>query len=224
MTYDRKHNDAWAAFTAHDPMRYKEVRLDKLATVGMYMLSKSGLECTFDNIVVALHKLFPEKFSLLSFPEYPDSIRVDNTLRLDCKHSRYSLGNRIKGFTLTELGTIAAQETMKELQGEHHEDRGELRRAHSEFRNRATRLTTEVGKSDAYRKFKSGELVTRFDVCDVLHGSLDTDDKLLRSNLEKLQSYANSLVPIREYQDLADSVLEFLGFVKTNWERIMSGK
>jgi hypothetical protein len=113
---------------------------------------------------------------------------------------------------------------LKDLKGKYYQNHEDLRRAHSEFRNSATRLTSEVEKSDAYRKFKSGEPITRFDVCDVLHGSLGTDDKLLKMNLEKLQTYANSLLPVKEYQDLAESVIKFLGFVEKNWERMMFGK
>jgi hypothetical protein len=223
MASHEKDERAWAQFAAYDPLHYTQVRLDKLAAVGMYRLSKSGLDCTFDNIVVALHRLFPEKFSLLSFPEYPDSIRVDNTLRLDCKHSQYLQGNRTKGFSLTELGSMAAQDTLKELEGQSLRIHAEVPSS-GERRNRATLLTREVRESDAYRKFQSGDQLTRFDVCDVLHGSLDTDDRRLKRNLQTLQAFAKLLLPLKEYNDLGASVMTFLDFVESNWEKVMHGK
>lgn len=222
MISSKRHETPWSSFVAYDPERYRQLRLDNLAAVGMHLLSNSGLECTFDNIVVALHKLFPEKFSLLSFPEYPDSIRVDNTLRLDCKHSEFTTGNRRKGFSLTELGRIAAEDALRVLETESTAQRPD--KLTGERRNRATLLTTEASKSDAYRKFKSGRRLSRFDVCDALHGSLDTDDKRLKRNLQALQAYAKMLQPLKEYHDLATSVTEFLKFVETNWEMIMRGK
>jgi hypothetical protein len=182
----------------------------------------NGVECTFDNVVVVLYKLFPEKFSLVSFPEYPDFIRVDNTLRLDCKHSRYVMGSRTKGWALTELGKLAAEDATKTLESRSRKSPVAPHLDPSR-RNRFTRLMADVRNSDAFKKYQTGQSLSRFDVCDVLHGSLDTDDKVLKGNLRTLVDYANMLKPLAEYKDLADSVLKFLSFIESHWKVVMNG-
>jgi hypothetical protein len=197
--------------------------LDRLAVVGIYRLSSNRVECTFDNIVVVLHKLFPEKFSLISFPQYPDFIRVDNTLRLDCRKKSYVMGNRVKGYALTEPGKMAAESTAKLL-----ESRATIKSAavplSGERRNRATRLIREVIDSVGFRKYQAGTPLSKFDISDLLHGSLDTADDVLRTNLLTLKTYANMLRSLDEYKELAASAQTFLEFVETHWVGIMGEK
>ena len=222
MSSSKRVGEFWKLLSPYDPSRYHDTRLDKLAVVGIHKLISNGIECTFDNAVVVLHKLFPEKFSLVSFPEYPDSIRVDTTLRLDCRHSRYVTGNRVKGFALTELGKLAAEDSTKFLESR-------SRKSYAppplgpDRRNRFTRLLAEVRNSDAFKKYQAGQSLSRFDVCDVLHGSLDTNDKVLIGNLQTLVEYANKLKPLAEYKELADSVLKFLSLIESHWKVIMNG-
>ena len=223
MNSGKASDDFWNSMLPYEPSRYRNLTLDKLAVVGIQRLLLNGLECTFDNIVVALHRLFPEKFSLISFPQYPDSIRVDNTLRLDCRHSRYVTGNRVKGFALTELGKIAAENTVRLLESAVRIRSTATVPLTGERRNRATRLIREVRDSEGFKKYQTGGSLSRFDVSDVLHGSLDTEDDILRRNLLTLKTYVNMLRLLDEYQELADSVLRFLDFVESHWEEIMSG-
>lgn len=212
-------NDFWDSLTPYEPSRYQGITLDRLVAVGINRLVSARIENTFDNIVVVLHRLFPDKFSLISFPQYPDFIRVDNTLRLDCRHSRYVIGSRPRGFSLTEVGRIAAEDTLKLIEtggrmGVPAEPTGERR-------HRATLLIKEARNSDAFRKYKSGQTLSKFDVCDFLHGSLDTEEAALKQNLDTLQTYTKMLLPIHEYRDLANTVLEFLDFLAHHWGELM---
>jgi len=222
MRPEDKTRGFWDSLTPYPSSKYQGITLDRLVAVGINRLVIAGIESTFDNVVVVLHKLFPDKFSLVSFPEYPDSIRVDNTLRLDCRHSQYVTGSRPNGFDLTEVGKIAAEDTLKQIEsGKRTNITAEPT---GERRNRATLLIRETRNSDAFRKFKLGQPLFKYDICDVLHGSLDTEESVLKQNLHTLQTYAKMLQPIREYRDLAQSVLQFLDFIMDHWEELMHAK
>ena len=191
--------------------------LSRLAAVAIYVLSKSGIESSFNNIAIGLFRMFPEKFKLVSFPEHPDFVRIDNTLRLDCSHSNLAVGNRVKGFKLTEHGNMIAQQTLELLKNNQKpanvEERTEI------GRNRETKLVKEVLESVAYKKFNSQRKnqIQKFEVVDLLHGTLDTDSKKLKANLDILSKYAQDLKDFEKHRSAASSVTEFLKYIKKNW-------
>jgi len=217
MSLQVKKEDYFEKLEQYKTDLYQNERLDKLVTVGMLLLEKAGIEKNFENIVVILHKLFPQKFSLISFPQYPDTIRVDNTLRLDCKHSKFVTGNRVKGFRLTTIGRNIAEDAISDLkQGK----RTTIKQKSSQRRGRATRAISGVQESEAFQKYSTKKFkeIKKFDVCEVLHGTLDTDEESLKMNLSVLHQYANDIKNITQYKDLAISVLGFFDYIEKNWE------
>ena len=209
---------------AYKPEKYStDFTLDKLVTVGLLKLEEGKLVKSFDNVVVILHKLFPEKFSLITYPEYPDSIRVDNTLRLDAKkHSNYLTGNRVHGYELTSLGKITAEDTLIQLDSKNSKI---VKQRTDTQRNRATRAIGGVGNSDAFKKFSTKQFreIDRFDICSFLHGTLETDDEKLLSNLKVLKRFAKDIGNLKEYEELSKKTLEFFDYVEKNWEGFSHG-
>ena len=221
-------NKFWEKLAPVKPELYLGASLATLAAVGVFCLSEAGLEGSFDNVAVVLFRLFPEKFKLLSFPEYPDFLRIDNTLRLDCKHSHLVTGNRVRDFALTSHGRVVAEEALIQLRtGKSILTAQEQRQTLSgSRRNRETRLVDEVRKSEAYRKYilgKKAEL-NRYDVCDVLHGTLDTRPDKLKPNLELLKQYSHDLMGFQEYREMGTQVAQFLDFVESIWEEIFRAR
>jgi hypothetical protein len=84
-------------------------------------------------------------------------------------------------------------------------------------RNRETRLIGEVRKSEAFQKYASGKKdeISRYDICDVLHATLDTDRSILRKNLDLLKQYSRDLVRLKEFHETAVPVVEFLDFIES---------
>lgn len=222
MTFPRNDQQKfWEQLKPFKPELYLSATLATLAAIGMLILSEAGVEGSFNNIVIALFRMFPEKFKLVSFPEHPDFIRIDNTLRLDCKHANLVIGNRVGGFSLTSHGKIMAEESLTQLRsGKSILTTQEQRQVSSgQRRNRQTRLVNEVRKSEAFRKyaFGKGDEIGRYDVVDVLHGTLDTDPRILKKNLEVLKQYAKDLVDLKEFRETATPVVEFLNFLESRW-------
>ncbi len=198
------------------------VTIAKLSAVAIYHMDEKNIPTNFENVVVSLQKLFPGKFSLLRYPDIPDTMRIDNTLRLDAQnHAQYIKGNRRKGYQLTGLGKITAEETIKLLQSGKSSSSSKPRVA--KFRKQETQLVSDVMNSSAFEKFSTKQftLINKFEICDVLHGTLETNRKDLQRNLLTLVGHAESMKPIQEYEKLAISVLEFLEYVEENWEKLV---
>ena len=152
LTIDK--NDFWNTITKYSAIQYSHIKLDSLATVGIYKLNQNNIETSFENIAVILQKLFPDKFSLTYFPEYPDSLRVDNTLRLDCKHSGFVHGSRKEGrYVLTGKGNENAELTINQINSG-----SKSKKSSNEYgRNKYVKLVQGVTKTDGYIKFIGNE-------------------------------------------------------------------
>lgn len=217
-----QHNDQkifWERLQPFKFEQYHNASLAILASVALFVLQEAGIEASFDNVAVAMFRTFPEKFKLVSFPEHPDFIRIDNTLRLDCKHAHLVIGNRVKGFALTSHGKAMAEEALNQLRSrEGILVTQDMKSPISDMRrNRETRLIGEVRKSAAFQKYASGKKdeISRYEICDVLHATLDTDISILRKNLDLLKHYSRDLVGLKEFHETARPVVEFLNFLES---------
>lgn len=207
----------------YKPEQYSTgVTIARLAAVALYRMEEKNIQTNFENVVVSLQKLFPGKFSLIHYPHIPDTMRIDNTLRLDAgkNHAEFIVGNRLKGYNLTGLGKIAAEETIEQLElGSNSSGKTRIGKS----RKKETRLVSDIMDSIAFDKFSKKQFpsINKFDVCDVLHGTLDTDSEKLATNLDTLKYHTDALKPIKEYEKLANDVSEFLIYLKENWESLM---
>src|SRR5437870_2173982 len=95
---------------------YEAIDLTGLAAFTLHWLQDRHLPTTFENIVVAAFKMFPAKFSLEGFPNYPDAARVGRTLlQLAPKYRNWARGSVQKGFILTESGLQKAKAVQQAL-------------------------------------------------------------------------------------------------------------
>jgi len=72
-----------------------------------------------DKITVATFRLFPKKFHLIGFPEYPDGLTIYTCFWLHgTKTKKWLTGSVQNGFKITEKGRYYLEETEKMLGGE----------------------------------------------------------------------------------------------------------
>jgi len=195
---------------AFEAERYQNIDLDRLTVYAIKHLRDSGIEPTFENIVVTLYKMFPESFSLVGFSEYPDSNRVNRQL-LHCrpKYRNYVIGNMRQGWLLTEKGLIVAQEAEKLLETPSMSPMIQKRPTPiSRERTKPIRFVKEIMYSEAYKKYQQGLLdqIADIELCYVLHANLDTPTPILTKSLQKLKDYAKIVGN--------DGVVKFLEFVQ----------
>ena len=210
----------WESIKQYQPEKYNDIRLDHLVTVAILKLNQMKMESSFENIAVILQKHFPDKFSLLSFPDYPDSLRVDNTLRLDCKHSGLVEGSRKKGiYVLTGKGKLIAEQTHEKIEF----GVGSKISSGGFTRNKYIKLVRGVTKTSGFKKFSSGNLkeMKKFDVCESLHCTLDADEQILKDNLALLRNHASNTKKIQSYANVSQSALDYLQYIESNWEELM---
>lgn len=90
--------------------KYQDLVLADLGAYTLALLEKMNQELTIENICVALSKMFPEKFSMVGYPEYPDGMRGNRTLmQMQPKYKNYATGSATKGYRLTQYGRNAAE-------------------------------------------------------------------------------------------------------------------
>lgn len=83
----------------------KKVGRDRAVVYAVYFLEQIKIDATFQRVCVSAFKLFPESFSFIEFPEYPDSRIVRNCL-WHCVHKskEWLNGSDKTHYNVTEKG------------------------------------------------------------------------------------------------------------------------
>jgi hypothetical protein len=187
---------------------YKEDYLaldkDRLALFAVGFLEARRIEPTFDKIVATAFRLFPKKFSLIGFPEYPDGRTIYYCVYNHCTLTKKWLsGNIQSGFKITDRGKYFLDETKKMLEG-----KIKVTRKYSTVAKRKELTFLKLlKKTEAYKKFKSGkqERITQPEILDALKTQYNSKD-LVEKHLKKYLEYA------RRINDL--DAKRFLHFLK----------
>lgn len=202
-----------------DPKLYESLSLAHLTAYSLYWLHKWQLRRTIEAVAVLNWRLFPTKFAMVGFPEYPDAFRTNRELlHGQPKYRNLLTGAATKGFSLNERGMeIAGELTSKlgppsTLEGE---PLGETPKAESAERVSSRPRSLEpareirrVRESKLFGKWKLGLMADR----DLIHvhsllGIFDhTPARVRQKAMKDLEKWA---------QDVRDEeVIKFLGEVR----------
>lgn len=208
---------ASASLPKFTPELYRKISLNELVMYAVYAIAETKKEINSEDIVAACFLLFPERFSLRGYPQWPDSTVV-NKRWLDCRSRRYITGSTAHGFSLTPEGLQVAERTANALTGKHrYFSRRRPSKLTAEARTRAGRFIRSLEASDAYQQFRTeGEraAISEFDFRSMLLCTMESSAATLRSNLEQFKQYAS----MYERQDLVD----FLDFSRRKFGLILS--
>ena len=199
---------------------YQGEALAKLTTVGILKLHNAEIDANFENITVILYKLFPEKYSLVGFPEFPDTLRVNRAMTSHCITAGYIDGTlKRKSYFLTPKGRTVAEDLLDQIES------GTMsqRKRSDEKQHKYIRLVKGVSDTTGFEKFSAKHLkeIKKFDVCESLHCTIDADEEHLKRNLETLMFHANNTKKISNFTVISESVLEYLQYIESNWEELM---
>ncbi|HXF48506.1 MAG TPA: hypothetical protein VNL73_03645 [Verrucomicrobiae bacterium] len=165
------------------PSTYLKIGMDDLVTAALYFLQRSEKTPTFENLVAKAYELFPERFAMVGYPQWPDSALINKSW-LRCRADKQLItGSVATGFTLTPKGEKVAEKTLLRL------NFVEIKTAtkKGDRRSIAGRVVSRVEKSMAYKKFlenNSIENVTEYEMCDLLYGTLESSPETLAKNYE----------------------------------------
>jgi len=205
-----------------DPDNYTKVILNDLVVYSVYYLNKQGSEITSEDIVSACYVLFPKRFSMRKYPQYPDSGIVSRRWS-DCKSKGYLKGNATKGFQITARGIKRAEKVEKWLgkplkpirvRKPTSSPKGKVvepavpatkrEAVHPGLKSHAKKYVRSIEMSDAYKHFKKGAPLNEFDFRSMLLCTMESPPTTLARNLNQFKEYVN----IHNRKDLS-SFLEF---------------
>jgi hypothetical protein len=172
---------------------YRRIALNDLVIYTLYFLSQSGREIVFEDVVAACFKLFPDRFHLRGYAEWPDSTVV-NKRWLDCRGKGLLQGSTAAGFSLTAKGLELAERIVAVLKGERRSfNKPGIEKVGEEMRTRAGRFVRSLESSEAFHEFSAEgctEDVSEFDFRDMLLCRMETSERTLRNNLEQFRQFA----------------------------------
>lgn len=174
------------------PERYSSMDLNRLVCYTLWTLEQRSVYLTLEAVAVAAFRMFPQKFSMVDFPEFPDANRVNRALmQLGPKYRNWATGRATKGFVLTPLGLQIVEGTRRVLEGQ-----GAIKKElPSGKRTRDPREELE-----RFRRHSLFERYTRGDrskphaleVVDFLEAVPYTPPRVLRKYLEQLGTIAQA--------------------------------
>jgi len=190
-----------------DPDVYTKVILNDLVVYSVYYLHKQGSEITSEDIISACFVLFPKRFSMRKYPQYPDSGIVSRRWS-DCKSRGYLKGSATSGFQITARGIKRAEKVERSL-GEPMKPvrvrkptsspKGKVEKpavpereaVHPELKAHAKKYVRSIEMSDAYKHFKKGAPINEFDFRSLLLCTMESPPTTLARNLNQFKEYVN---------------------------------
>jgi len=201
-------------FSTYDFNQYSEMGLNDLLAYAVWALDTAGHRPTFENIVVCAHRMFPEKFSLVGYHEFPDAARVQRViLHLGPKYVGWLNGKNKTGYSLNPNGIAAAGKAATRLQQKAgnilvEEKPGGLQDNIAMRTAVETRLS-RIRESSSYKLWAEGithEISDESLIWDALQLFITADDS------SKAEAYQGLVKTARSHQD--SEVEQFLEWVK----------
>ena len=152
----------------------------------------------FDYIVATLFRLFPNKFSMATFTQYPDTYRINNAIRRiagslsDKKKTSWITGSVENGFYINETGREVAKQVKNFIKNP-----SRHRKAIAKERSRGRSPlydVKEITDSILFRRWQNNDLkISNYDVLSFLKAMPYTPKNLLLQYLENLKQSSNTV-------------------------------
>ena len=173
---------------------YEKISYDDLITFVVFQLTsknRGSHQTTFEDIVAEAFRLFPKRFSLRKYPQWPDAAVVNKSW-LRCRTDKKLITGSVKdGFKLTSSGLKVADSVSDRLSQPHDPNSGNGLRA--ELRTQAGRLLRSLENSRQFRDYvntESVEALTDYDLTEMLIALPDSSPSRLRTNLAHFKDAA----------------------------------
>ena len=172
-----------------DSSVYSGIGLDELVTYALYSLSRRGADTTFENAVAEAFSLFPQRFGLRRFPQWPDSAVVNKSW-LRCRSDKqYIVGSVRDGFRLTPKGLEVAERLARVLEVGAQMPRRRGSEA-TETRTREGKLVRSLEESEAFRVWQATDTLDHmsdYDFCEMLMCTTESSPSVLLANLQQFR-------------------------------------
>ncbi len=159
---------------------YTSLSLSRLTIFAIQQIVDNNEECAYERVVKECFTLFPSRFSLRRYPDWPDGSRVKIEI-LRCRDRGWVTGNEKTGFHITSLGMKAAQEVAEALQ--RHPVKGS-RPTHP--RDRGDAVIRYLKGSEPFRRFhedRKSFIISEAEFRRLLVATFETPPRVLKQNL-----------------------------------------
>jgi len=181
---------------------YKDMPLSDLVLYSISSLNKKDIDATRENIIAESFELFPLKFYLLGYPEYPDCDRVWRELRrivgsLSSKGmKKFASGNMKSSYIINEKGLGKLKEIQFKLGYFSEEKDQEQDKIIEDRRGKIGKTLWQIEKHPLYRNYlKNKEKIEIPETLlrSLLFSTMETSREKLKEKMEMLISYCESL-------------------------------
>jgi hypothetical protein len=182
--------------TPFGSLAYQSFDLNRLVSFTIHWLQEQRIVTTFENIVVAAYRMFPEKFALEGYPEYPDAARANRALlQLGPKYRNWARGSVRKGFVLTASGLIEVDRVKGALLSAKPPEQLKLKQRTAPRTLNLSEELLSIERSALYAKWSKGALSegTTLDLLEMLSAYAYTPSRALRDRLAVLENTAKQL-------------------------------
>jgi len=205
--------------------KYEQIDLNSLAAYTIKLLKENNIYLNFENVAVALFLMFPKKFCMSDFEEFPDTNRINRTVNLQLrpKYQNLAFGDPKIGYSLTEKGKAIAEQTQKILENETFEG-NQLKKSiiKDDISQRTTNPEIEIEKrilsTDLYKKYlkDKNSNIEKIEVYELLNASPYTSK-------EKIRKYYTYLKVLCKKSN-NKGALDFLEWVEKKTSTVFMGK
>jgi len=179
---------------------YDKIPLSDLVLYSIFSLKNQKIETNFENITVESFEIFPKKFSLQSYPEYPDPNRVRRELqrmeggKFQIGGDQLIEGNLKTTYKFTDKG-LERLNQIQTLLKTGRAEKNKIERKIKDSRGKIGRVLNEIEKNPLYKKFLLNGETTEISeplLRDLLFATMETSDEKLRSNMKALVEYCDA--------------------------------
>ena len=197
---------------------YENIDIDRLTVFGMSYLEQKKIPLYFEHIAITLFKLFPKRFSLANFRQYPDVYRINSAVRrlagsVKAKGARWANGSVENGFTLTETGKEMAKQVEDFLDNP---SKQLVKKVGVRSRGRSPADdVADVRRSIAFGKWQKDKTsLNNYDIFSLLGAMPYAPKELLKNHLNYLKESAANLKD--------KEATSFLGWIESKFINIFN--
>ncbi|OIN97798.1 hypothetical protein AUJ66_02250 [Candidatus Desantisbacteria bacterium CG1_02_38_46] len=165
---------------------YNSIAIDKLTIFAIFHLSAQHEECAFERLAKECFTLFPKRFCLRRYSQWPDSNRVYLSM-IRCRNNGWVVGNEKSGFQITEFGIKIAKDISDQLDNVKIEMIKNHKTINKQSRERGETIINFIKQSKAFINFKSDKnifTITEGEFREMLGATRETPERVLKQNFE----------------------------------------
>ena len=168
---------------------YLKIKMENLILYGIYLITKNGEACTFEQLVSECFLNFSKVFSFKRYPKWPDSLKFDRPLR-KLREKGLIRGSVRDYLSLTEFGEKIAMDTERIL---NKQDIGLGSKKPPVGRSGDDRLINYLKDAQCFKEFLTTPenfTITEPEFRNLLRCTLETNVEVLRQNLQHYKQVA----------------------------------